>query len=286
MLAPAALAGVAGEGARRPALADDAHGIGGGRRLAVATSAEAQRRTALRLSSFPKAIFGYGGYLFASRPLMLINSRARHLVIRPAFPRQSAACRHRRAGHDLNPAGYAALPVSKAAGFFTVAQPARSGEPDCPDPHRRRQGGARRLRRPGAHVFLFVASARQLVSPCLLGCASLQPHASPDREIDALPDAKSGLIINRMTALFVTAPGTDIVKTFLTAGLNPRRRHRACRHGRGRQSGNQSAFPRTGLGRKRYRRLAAAMGLPLNRALSLHSYSLSLHRPAVARHGA
>ena len=203
-------------------LTDDAHGIGvlgGGRGSTFAADTSAD--VPLQMGTLSKAIGAYGGYLAASRAVIeLMHNRARTFVYSTGLPPSSAAAASAALDHHRARARLRRQAAAEGAAVHAPDQSSRRAQPDRADHHGISRGGARgqppaRSRglpgrrdpaadRAGGHR---AAAPRLHRRPCR--CRHRAAGRSGAR-------ARAGGAI--MSALFVTATGTEVGKTFVTCG--------------------------------------------------------------------
>ena len=176
------------------------------------------------MGTLSKAIGGYGGYLCASAAVIdLMRNRARTLIYSTGLPPATVAAAIAALDLIEREPAYAALPLAKAQGV-------RPRTPDC------RSRRARSSRWCSATPEAALEASRLLEEQGFLVVAIRPPTVPagtarlrftftaqhPDAEIERLADSgaqTASWCARHVTAIFVTATGTDIGKTFVTAGL-------------------------------------------------------------------
>ena len=175
----------------------------------------------LQMGTLSKAIGAYGGYLCASAPVIeLMKNRARTLSIRPACRPRSSPPPSRRSISSPAIPPTPPLPLAKAQAFTARAGLPRPHEPDRAGDRRRGRSGA------GGGALSRSGGLPGGPDPPADGAgrhraAALRLHRAPsdDGDIARLADlVRTGVATRGMTAVFVTATGTDIGKTFVARG--------------------------------------------------------------------
>ena len=175
----------------------------------------------LRIGTLSKAIGAYGGYLCASQPVIdLIRNRARTLIYSTGLPPAIVAAAIAALDLIEREPDWLALPLAKAQAFTRAAGLPQAQSADRAGGDRRGRGGARRL---------AAARSRRLsrgrdppadrAGRHRAAAAVVQRGASRRRDRAPGRDRPHPHPAQRMSAIFITATGTDIGKTFVTAGL-------------------------------------------------------------------
>ena len=201
-------------------MSDDAHGIGVVGSGRGSTFAGTAADVPLQMGTLSKAIGGYGGYLCASAPVIdLIKNRARTFVYSTGLPPAIVAAAI--AALDLiEPIPrFARAPLAKARAFTRRANLPQAKSPIVPLVVGDAEAALAAARRSRPRASWWCRSGRRRCRRAPRACALPSPrstrrprHRAPRRP-RAHPAGGRG-----MTALFVTATGTDVGKTFVAAG--------------------------------------------------------------------
>ena len=212
-------------------MSDDAHGlgvVGGGRGSNFVQAAKAD--VPLQMGTLSKALGAYGGYVCASAAVVeLIRNRARTAIYSTGLPPAMAAAAIAALDLIERDPGYAALAAGQGAGRLR----ARAGLPEPASPivpvvlgdAEAALEASRLLEDEG---FLVVAirpptvpaGHRAPASDLYRAASRRRDRAACRTRAHAHPCPCGGQRKrNAMTAVFITATGTDIGKTFVTTGL-------------------------------------------------------------------
>ena len=202
-------------------MSDDAHGlgvVGGGRGSSFAGNTHIP--VPLQMGTLSKAVGSYGGYLCASAAVIdLIRNRARTLIYSTGLPPACVAAAIAALDLIEREPGYAALPVHKAKAFTK-----RAGLPEAQSPivpvivgDEEATLAASRLLADEGYLAAAIRPPTVPAGTSRLRLTFTAQH--PDEDIVRLADLVRERILNLMSAYFVTSTGTDIGKTFVTAGL-------------------------------------------------------------------
>ncbi len=217
-------------------MTDDAHGLA----VLDEETQQAQmplQHVPLQMGTLSKALGSYGGYLCASRDVIdLMTSRARPLVYSTALPPASAAAAMAALEVIAADPALCARPLAHARAFTPATRAAGRAKPDRPARARAGGNGTQGLKNIGR------GRLSRCRDPAADGPGGLCPaslrvfrrasrrRCSPARRRRGTPrSSRAGLAGSIIVpALFITATGTDIGKTFVTTGLI----RVLCRHGR------------------------------------------------------
>ena len=195
-------------------MADDAHDLD--------FAAAARADVPLRIGTLSKALGAYGGYVCASQPVIdLIRNRARTLIYSTGLPPAIAGRRHRRARPDRARARPAGAAARQGARLHPRRRSAGGAKRDRAGGDRRGAGRARRIAAAGGRRL---SGGRDPPADRAGGHRAAAADASarciPTPRSTRLADVvRTRILAQRMSAIFITATGTDIGKTFVAAGL-------------------------------------------------------------------
>ncbi len=175
----------------------------------------------LRIGTLSKALGAYGGYLCASQPVIdLIRNRARTLIYSTGLPPAIVAAAIAALDLIEREPDRLALPLAKAQAFTRAAGLPQAQSAIVPVVIGEASAALAASQLLEAEGYLAVAIRPPTVPE---GTARLRlsfSAAHPDAEIARLADiVRTRILAQRMSAIFITATGTDIGKTFVTAGL-------------------------------------------------------------------
>ena len=265
-------------------LADDAHGLGVVGRGRGSAFANGPADVPLQMGTLSKAVGAYGGYLCASRPVIdLMRTRARSFIYSTGLPPPVVAAAIAALELIEREPDYVAEPLRKARLFTRALNlpeaqsaivPVIVGETDAT------LAASQMLEDEG----FLVVPIRPPTVPRRHRAAALCLHRATSRRRDraacrrrAQPRAGT----RDVSAIFVTATGTDVGKTFVAASL--------IRHLR--QQGHEveaikpvvSGFDPNEAAASDPGMLLDALGLPVTAGRNRTDFAVALSRSAVAR---
>ena len=204
-------------------LADDAHGlgvVGGGRGSRFANGPV---DVPLQMGTLSKAAGAYGGYLCASRAVIdLMRTRARTFIYSTGLPPPVIAAAIAALDMIEREPDLRRRAVAQGAVVHARAQFAGGAERDRAADRRRDRCGACGVAKCWrTRAFWWSPSGRPR---CRAGTARLRfafTAQHPDADIERLADIVRRRVLERysVTAIFITATGTDVGKTYVAASL-------------------------------------------------------------------